>query len=96
MGGESNVHQKGEFMVKYAEKVAYVSHERCSISGVYWSSGCEHADAKNFDMGEILPCCGLCGREVRWLMYRSSALPVNASAGQNFYNALLKSFLPET
>ena len=83
-------------MLKYVEKVAAASDDLCPTSGVYWSSGCEHADARSFEVGEVLPWCGMCGRNVRWLMYRPGTVPANVmSTGRDFYDALRRSLLFE-
>jgi hypothetical protein len=42
--------------------------EKCDVAGLYWSSGCGHANVLDFQEDDIFPNCYFCGKAIEWLI----------------------------
>jgi hypothetical protein len=60
-----------------AQEPIMSSGEKCQIAGIYWSSGCDHADIMYFLDGDNFPYCRNCDLPIKWI-YRKPLQPTDA------------------
>jgi hypothetical protein len=48
-------------------RVVRVSYDKCDVPGLYWSSGCEHADYQDMKLNDIFPVCQTCQKAIIWI-----------------------------
>jgi hypothetical protein len=46
---------------------------KCDAGGLYWASGCGHADASYFSEYDEFPNCKTCGSPIKWI-YRKPTM----------------------
>jgi len=44
-----------------------MSGDKCHVAGLYWASGCGHADVLILKETEELPNCKTCGKPIKWI-----------------------------
>jgi hypothetical protein len=52
------------------ESLTCRSGEICSKNGLYWASGCGHADVKIYTEGDVFPACEFCNAPINWILQR--------------------------
>lgn len=43
--------------------------DSCDYAGLYWASGCGHADCIDIEEGAVFPPCEMCGHKIVWIHY---------------------------
>jgi hypothetical protein len=45
-----------------------MSGDKCDMAGIYWASGCGHADAMEFSEYDVFPVCKTYGHPIKWIL----------------------------
>lgn len=49
-----------------ANRIVRISFDKCDVPGVYWASGCEHADYQDMKLHDLFPVCQTCQKAIMW------------------------------
>ena len=49
------------------QKITMITGDKCDTEGLYWSSGCGHAQVKEFTTLETFPYCATCKKSINWI-----------------------------
>jgi hypothetical protein len=45
-----------------------MSGDKCDTAGIYWASGCGHADVVEFSEWDVFPNCKDCNKPIKWIL----------------------------
>jgi hypothetical protein len=50
-----------------ANRVVRKTFDKCDVPGIYWASGCGHADYQDMKLFDLFPVCQTCQQAIMWI-----------------------------